>query len=79
MKKKKWIFIILGIILFVILLLFILGIFKRPKKDDSLLKSKKEMIEKLNNFSYDSVVSINAYGLNTNIDMNCKEDRTNKC
>lgn len=78
MRNKKWIFITLGIIVFIILLLFILGIFKRPKKDDSLLISKKNMLEKLKTFSYNSNVNFDIYGLNMNIDLNCNEDRVNK-
>ena len=78
MRNKKWLFIILGIILFIFLVFFILGIFKRPKKDDSLLISKNHMLKELKTFSYDSKVNINVYGLNLDVDVNCKEDRVNK-
>ena len=79
MKKKKWIFlIILGVVLLTVLIIFLVKIFKKEEVDDSLIKIKTNMIENLNNFSYDSLVSASFYGAKTDINLNCKEDRVNK-
>ena len=47
-------------------------------RDNSLLKTKEVMSTKLNNFSYNALVSTNVYGMKFNISLNCKEDRINK-
>ncbi len=79
MKKKKWIFlIVLGVVLLTVLIIFLVKTFKKEEVDDSLIKIKTNMIENLNNFSYDSLVSVSFYGAKTDINLNCKEDRVNK-
>ncbi len=78
MKNKKWIFIILGIIIIGIILFFVIGMIKNSRfKDDSLIKTKEIMSTKLDNFSYNAIVSTNMYGAKFDINLDCKEDRIN--
>ena len=52
-KSKKWIYIIIGIliIMLIIIIFFVLGHIKKQKERDKILsKSRNEMIKKLDNF-----------------------------
>lgn len=78
MKKKKWIFIVIGILL-IISIFFILGHIKKQKERNEVLsKSRNEMIKKLKNFSYNGIVSIDLVGYKFDTNLDCKEDLNNR-
>lgn len=79
MKNKKWIIIIpIAIIVIVCAVFIIKNIITEKNKDKALIKVKENMAEKLNNFSYNAVVNIGAYGVKLDVNLNCKEDRVNR-
>ena len=77
-KSKKWIFIIIGIILLLILYFFIIKpLFFGNKDNSKIIEIKENMSNKLDNFSYNSIITINLYGTTFNVDIKCKEDNKN--